>query len=129
MAKRISGAELDVMDVLWDMQANGQANMLATEVTAKLNPQKNWSPRTVKTLLGRLVEKNVISHTPDGRRYLYYPLITRESYARRATSRLAERLFGGRVAPLVANFAEGKGLTDEDIKDLEALLAELKNER
>lgn len=129
MGKRISGAELDVMDVLWDMQANGKASMLATEIIAKLNPQKNWSPRTVKTLLGRLVEKNVISHTPDGRRYLYYPLITRESHARGAISRLTERLFGGRVAPLVANFAEGKGLTEEDIKDLEVLLAELKNER
>lgn len=127
MGKQISGAELDVMDVLWDMQSRGGGSMLASAITVQLNPNKNWSPRTVKTLLGRLVQKGVVSHTPDGRRYLYYSLITRESYAERATNRLAERLFGGRVAPMVAHMANSKGLTSEDIAQLEALIKEYKN--
>ena len=125
MKKRISGAELDVMDVLWDMPASNKG-MLATEMAEKLKPYKDWSLRTVKTLLGRLVDKKIISHTPDGRRYLYYPLLSREKYAQGATSRLSERLFGGRVAPMVAHMANSKGLTQEDITELEALIKEYK---
>lgn len=119
MSKRISQAELDVMDVLWDMRGE---TVLATEVATKLSAHKNWDIRTVKTLLRRLVDKDVIAHKPDGRRYLYYPLLTRSEYAKRATNSLADRLFGGRVAPMVAHMAEGKGLSVQDIAELEALI-------
>jgi len=122
MSKRISGAELDVMDVLWD-GADGKVDaMLATDIAAQLTVHKNWDLRTVKTLLGRLTQKGVISHVPDGRRYLYSALISREDYAAGATSRLADRLFGGRVAPMVAFMADSRGLSAEDITALEALI-------
>lgn len=118
--KRISQAELDVMDVLWT-----DSPMAASDVAGHLS-DKNWNIRTVKTLLSRLVEKNVLSTEQDGRRYLYAPLISKNDYARRAAKRLSDRLFGGRAAPLVAHLAEGDGLTDQDIAELEALLKELK---
>ena len=122
MSKRISGAELDVMDVLWD-GADGKVHaMLATDIAARLQAHKNWDLRTVKTLLGRLAGKGVISHVPDGRRYLYSALISREDYAAGATSRLADRLFGGRIAPMVAFMADSRGLSPEDIAELEALI-------
>jgi len=122
MSKRISGAELDVMDVLWD-GADGKVDaMLATDIAAQLAGHKNWDLRTVKTLLGRLTQKGVISHVPDGRRYLYSAQISREDYAAGATSRLADRLFGGRVAPMVAFMADSRGLSAEDIAALETLI-------
>ena len=124
MSKRISGAELDVMDVLWE----GADAMLATDIAAKLATRKDWSLHTVKTLLGRLADKRVITHKPDGRRYLYSPALSRNDYAKSATSRLAERLFGGRVAPMVAHMASSKGLTPEDIAELEALIKAHKND-
>jgi len=123
-AQKISQAELRVMEVLWvdsPLPASDIANVLAA--------QKNWNIKTIKTLLSRLVDKQALSTTKDGRRYLYMPLISRESYAARAARTLSDRLFGGRAAPLVAHLAEGGGLSDEDIAELEILLAELKNER
>lgn len=121
MGKRISQAELTIMEVLWE-----QSHLAASDVADRLSDSKDWNIRTVKTLLARLVAKNALSTTQDGRRYLYAPLVERETYAASATQRLTDRLFGGRAAPLVAHLAEGRGLTDEDIAELEALLQELK---
>ena len=80
----------------------------------------------MKTLLARLVEKGALATEPDGRRYLYTPTLSRDSYAAKAARRLSDRLFGGRAAPLVAHLAQDEGLTPEDIAELEALLRELK---
>ena len=121
MGKRISQAELTIMEVLWE-----QSPLAASDVADRLSDAKDWNVRTVKTLLARLVTKNALSTTQDGRRYLYAPLVERETYASSATQRLTDRLFGGRAAPLVAHLAEGRGLTNEDIAELEALLQELK---
>lgn len=122
MKMRISQSELDVMDVLW-----AESPLAASDVAQALEVSKDWNIRTVKTLLARLVEKGALSTEVDGRRYLYAPLISKDSYAASATRRLSERLFGGRAAPLVAHLAKGDGLSETDIADLEALIAELKN--
>lgn len=119
-AKPITQAELDVMDVLWS-----ESPLAASDVAARLDA-KNWNIRTVKTLLSRLAEKQVVETEQDGRRYLYSPLVSKKSYAQGAVKKLTNRLFGGRAAPLVAHLAEGEGLSDQDIADLEALIEELK---
>ena len=124
MKKRISQSELDVMDVLWTESPLG-----ALEVATYLAESKDWNIRTIKTLLARLVEKGALETQRDGRRYLYTPLITKDSYAAGATRRLSNRLFGGRAAPLVAHLAIGDGLSQADIAELEAIIAELKNEK
>lgn len=121
MKIKISQSELDVMNVLWR-----EAPLGAAEVVARLDSEKDWSARTIKTLLSRLVEKGALTTQPEGRRYLYTPAITRDSYAGPATRNFAARLFGGRAAPFVAHLAEGDGLTETDIAEIEALLEKLK---
>lgn len=121
MKIRISQSELDVMDVLW-----AQSPLGASEVAGNLAESKDWNIRTIKTLLSRLVEKGALSTETEGRRYLYAPLISKDSYAASATRRLSDRLFGGRAAPLVMHLAKEDGLTPNDIAELEALLKKLK---
>ena len=111
------------MDILW-----AESPLAATTVAERLKNATGWSLKTVKTLLSRLVDKGAVTHEPDGRRYLYRPKVSRNAYERRATKNLADQLFGGRVAPLVAHLAESRGLTDEDLRDLETLLGELKRD-
>ena len=109
------------MDVLWV-----ESPLAASDVANRLPPQTKWSLKTVKTLLSRLVDKSAVAHEPDGRRFLYRPILTRADHARAATSRLADQLFGGRAAPLVAHLAEQRNLSKSDIRELEELLKELK---
>ncbi|MBB4659968.1 BlaI/MecI/CopY family transcriptional regulator [Parvularcula dongshanensis] len=120
---RITSAELRVMDVLWETAPLG-----AAEVVAALKDSE-WSDRTVKTLLARLTDKGALAAEPEGRRYLYRPLIAREAHRKDAVSRLSERLFGGRAAPMVAHLADGQGLSETDLDELEALVRTLRGEQ
>ena len=121
MSERISEAEHAVMEVLWR-----EAPLGAVEVAAKVDPGRSWSARTVKTLLSRLLAKGVIAHEEEGRRYLYRPAVSRDAFVARESERLLDRMFGGRVTPLVAHLAEQNRLTPADITEIEALLKALK---
>ena len=120
---RITDAELAVMDVLWVEPALG-----AAEVASRVEG-KSWSAKTVKTLLARLVEKGALRADPEGRRYLYTPMIARADHQKNAVGRMADMLFGGRAAPLVAHLADARELTDDDIHELEDLVRRLKDDR
>ena len=121
MTERISEAEHAVMEALWE-----RSPLTATEVCDEVCQSRDWSLATVKTLLSRLVAKNAIATRPDGRRFLYTPLLKREDYVGHESQRLVDRLFGGRAAPLFAHLAENEALSEDDIAEIEALLRELK---
>jgi len=122
VSERISEAEHAVMEVLWN-----EAPLGALEVAERVDPTRGWSIRTVKTMLSRLLAKGALAHEQDGRRYLYRPTVAREAFVARESGRLLDRMFGGRVTPLVAHLAEQNRLTARDIEEIEALLRELKS--
>lgn len=122
MSERISDAEHAVMEVLWD-----EAPLTAQEVAERVPAERGWSANTVKTLLGRLLAKEAVGYDEDGRRYLYRPLVAREDHLTRESKRLIDRLFGGKLTPLVAHLAEQDELTAEDVAEIEALLKGLKS--
>ena len=117
---QISEAESVVMDVLWR-----QHPLAADEVAAALAGQQDWQDATIKTLLNRLLKKGAIHARKDGRRYLYSPLLAREDWVLGESSGLLERLFDGRVAPLVAHFSQHRKLSRKDIAELRKLLEEI----
>jgi predicted transcriptional regulator len=119
--ERISEAEHAVMEALWE-----RAPLTATEVADFVGEERGWTLPTVKTLLSRLVTKQAVATAPDGRRFLYRPLLERADYVGGESRRLVDRLFGGRAAPLIAHLAENEALSDQDIAEIEALLKELK---
>ena len=121
MSDKITDAEFEVLDALWEA-----APAAASDIFSRLKRRKDWSAQTVKTLLARLVEKGAVDSAPDGRRYLYRPILSKDDYARDAATSIIDRLFGGRAAPLVANLADNGKLTRKDIADLDAILKELK---
>ena len=123
MDKRITDAELDVMEALW----GAGKPLTASEVGELVDADRDWSQAIVKTMLSCFVTKGVIEHREDGRRFLYSPVLRREDYVGNESRRFVERLFGGRLSPLVARLAEEDGLDDEDIAAIEALLKELKS--
>jgi BlaI family transcriptional regulator, penicillinase repressor len=119
----ISEAESVVLAVLW------RSSPLATEaIIAALADEQNWQESTIKTLLSRLVKKGAVRAEKEGRRYLYSPLLTREEWLSSESEGLLNRLFGGRVAPLVAHFSKQRKLSKRDLADLKRLIQELDND-
>ncbi len=120
MAVPISDAESEVMQVLWR-----KAPQSADEVIEALAARQDWQDATVKTLLNRLLNKGAIRAEKDGRRYLYAPVLGREEWVAGESGSLLERLFDGRVAPLVAHFSQHRKLSKKDIAELRRLVEEL----
>lgn len=121
MAERASESEMQVLSALWD-----DAPQTAAELTARIGKINGWTQATVKTLLARLVQKGAVTAEADGRRYLYRPAVERAEAVGEESQRFVDRLFGGRVSPMIAHLAEREALTDTDIAEIEALLRKLK---
>jgi BlaI family penicillinase repressor len=121
---RISSAESEVMDALWR-----RSPLAAEDIAAEVGPANGWTEATVKTLINRLLKKRAIAADKDGRRYLYRPLLARAAYVASESQGLLDRLFDGRLAPLVSHFSETQSLSAEDIAELKRLVAELDNDR
>jgi BlaI family penicillinase repressor len=119
--ERIAEGEYVVMEVLWE-----ESPLTAAEVSERVPPDKGWSFATVKTMLSRLLAKGALAHEQDGRRYLYRPAIARADYVAEESGRLIDRMFGGRLAPLVAHLAGRDRLTPADVEEIETLLKALK---
>ena len=115
----ISNAEFEVLDVLWEDHP-----ATSNDVVVRLNDKKDWHEKTVKTLLGRLVKKGVLGFEKQQRQYLYYPLIAREDYTKKETTNFVSRLFKGKIAPMVAGFANQNSLSKQDVSELKALIKE-----
>ncbi len=111
------------MEALW-----ASPNPLtATEVADRIGGGRGWMLATVKTMLSRLCAKGAIAHREEGRRYLYSPVIARDSYVGKESRRFVDQLFGGRLSPLVARLAEEDALEADDIAAIERILRELKS--
>ncbi|MEM9740684.1 MAG: BlaI/MecI/CopY family transcriptional regulator [Pseudomonadota bacterium] len=119
---QITDAELAVMRVVW-----ARPGLSAADIHTALEGDQNWSRQTVKTLLARLTEKGALKAEPEGRRFLYSALLRQTDYEARATERFVDKVYRGRAAPLVAHLADSKGLTDDDIAELESLIERLKS--
>ena len=118
---KISEAEMELLQLLW-----AESPLGAAEIAERAPAERGWQLATVKTLLARLVAKGAVKSEPEGRRYLYSPAVDRDSMAGPMVSKVVDRLFGGRVSPLVAQLAEERELSREDIDELEALVRSLK---
>lgn len=118
---QVSDAESVVMQVLWE----APGPLAAEDVFAALADSQEWQEATIKTLLNRLLKKGAISAKREGRRYLYSPVLQREAWLLGESEGLLQRLFGGRVAPLVAHFSHHRKLDPADIAALRKLLEEI----
>ena len=116
LAERISDSELEVMKLLW----KAGEPVTSTVIREQLQSSMGWEATTIKTLISRLVHKEVISQ--EKRKVFYYrPLISEREYNAWATSRLINKLYKGSAAALVAAQVDSQGLSDGDIDELRAL--------
>jgi predicted transcriptional regulator len=116
----ISEAESRVMEVLWNQAPQGSEN-LATA----LHGNTGWHENTVRTLLNRLIRKGAVRAEREGRRYLYSPVLKREQWQSHESRSLLDRVFGGKIAPLLVHFSRNEKLSAKDVAELRKLVDQL----
>jgi len=114
---KISESEWLVMKVIWD--ENPITSNRVVEVLSETTP---WNPKTIKTLLSRLVKKGAVGHENEGRSYLYYPLIKEEVLVKAESQSFLKRVFRGALKPMIATMVESEDLSEEDIEELKSIL-------
>ena len=120
---RITDAELEVMEVLWQGK-----DLTLSQVKKGVTARKGWSGDTVKTLLRRLLEKGAVGQERRGV-YHYRPLVSREELGEYKTRALIDKLYAGRARDLVAALVERRQLDRADVAELRDLFDKLWEER
>ena len=119
---QISNSEQDVLDVLWT-----ESPLTVGQIVERCQHKRDWHENTIKTLLARLLKKRVVKRSRDGGRFFYMPALSREAVVTSAAEGLLDRFFDGQMQQFVAHFADQQKLTKKDIREMEAILAKLKN--
>jgi BlaI family penicillinase repressor len=114
---KIAESEWRVMQVLW---ANG--SQTANDVVNALSGEVKWKPRTIKTLISRLVKKGAVKVTEEGYRYRYSAAVAESACVRSETISFVRRVYQDAMKPALAAFIEDADLSDKEIDDIQKIL-------
>lgn len=113
----ISEAEFQVMKVIW-----GKSPVSTTEVVTELEKTTDWKPKTIQTLLSRLVKKDVLSFKREGRVFVYTPLVKESDYLSQESDSFLKRFYNDTLNAMVVNFLDQDRLSDDEIERLREIL-------
>ena len=113
----ISEAEFEVMKVVWRL-----APVSTTEITNALTSTTAWSPKTIQTLIKRLVNKRALSYEKQGRMFVYTPLIEEKEYASQQSRSFLKRFYDGDITAMLSAYVETAPLSAAQIDSLRSLL-------
>lgn len=115
---QISEAEFEVMKIVWKY-----APISTNEITEKLIQTTSWSPKTIQTLIKRLVTKGALSYEKQSRVFVYTPLVGQNEYIGQESSSFLARYYGGDIAAMLSAYIEDGKLSETEIDKLRLLLA------
>jgi BlaI family penicillinase repressor len=114
---KISDAEWEVMKVLWE-----RSPLPSAEIVAALEKTHPWEPKTVKTLITRLVKKDAVGFNEDNRKYFYYPKVSKEECIKTEVNTFLGKFSSGMMKPLLTAFLDDENLSKKDLEELKRIL-------
>ena len=121
----ISEAEYQVMKSIWSADIPLNTN----EVVERLEVFTSWKPKTIHTLLSRLVKKGALQYKKDGRVFVYTPLVKESDILAKENDNFLNRFYDGALDSMIVNLLEQDKLSDDDILALRKILDEKLSER
>lgn len=115
--KNISDSEWKVMKVVWDKNP-----ILASEIIEALSSDTDWNPKTIHTLIRRLVAKGALKAEREKTYYSYSPAVSEKDCVQAETKTFLQKCFNGSLNLMMANFIKDDKLSEEEIDELEKLL-------
>ncbi len=114
---KIAESEWRVMQVLWE-----HGPLTANEMVTRLAGEVKWKPRTIKTLISRLVKKGAVGFTAEGNRYRYSASVNESECIHSETKSFVRRVYQGAMKPALAAFLEDADLSPEEVSELQEIL-------
>ena len=116
---QISEAEFEVMKIVWKY-----APINTNEITDKLLETTAWSPKTIQTLIKRLVKKGVLAYEKQSRIFVYTPLVKENEYIGHESNSFLKRFYGGNITAMLSAYIDNDRLTESEIETLRSLLSD-----
>lgn len=117
MLPQISEAEFEVMKIVWKY-----APISTNEITDRLLKTTSWSPKTIQTLIKRLVNKHALTYEKQSRVFVYTPLVQENEYIGHESNSFLNRYYNGDITAMLSNYIENDRLSEADINKLRSLL-------
>ena len=115
---QISEAEYEVMKDVWK-----HAPISTNEITQQLLKTTSWSPKTIQTLIKRLVNKGALSYEKQSRMFVYTPMVKENEYIGQESNSFLKRFYGGNITAMVSAYLEDDKLSEAEIETLRGLLS------
>ena len=115
---QISEEEFQVMKIVWE-----HAPVSTNQVTEYLVRTTKWSPKTIQTMLKRLVQKKALTYDKEGRVFIYTPLFGHEDYVNQESRHFLQRFYNGNVVSMVTAFMDMEELSQQEVDELKELLS------
>ena len=115
---QISEAEFEVMKIVWK-----HAPINTNEITEKLTKTTTWSPKTIQTLIKRLVTKGALTYEKQSRVFVYTPLVKESEYIGQESRSFLKRFYNGDITAMVSAYIEKDKLSEAGLETLRSLLS------
>jgi predicted transcriptional regulator len=119
---QITAAESEVMGALWR-----RGPLTLEDVLGEVADQ-NWGRATVKTLVNRLLHKGAIASERIDGRHQYRALVQQDEYRQVESQNLLDRLFDGRLEPMISHFANYRKLKPDEVARIKALIEKIEHD-
>lgn len=116
---QISEAEYEVMKIVWK-----HAPISTNEITEQLLKTTSWSPKTIQTLIKRLVNKGVLTYEKQSRVFVYTPVIEEKDYLNQKSNSFLDRYYDGHITTMLSAYLENDRLSETEIDSLRSLLSQ-----
>ena len=116
---QISEAEFEVMKVIWKY-----APISTNEVTEKLTQTTDWSPKTIQTMLKRLVTKKALTYEKQSRVFVYTPLVPETEYIRQESNSFLNKYYNGNIVSMLTSYLEDDKLSKTELDTLRHRLSD-----
>ncbi len=115
---QISEAEFEVMKIVWKY-----APISTNEITDRLVQTTTWSPKTIQTLIKRLVNKGALTYEKQSRLFVYTPLVDQDEYIGQESTSFLNRFYGGNISSMLSAYLDQDKLSETEIHTLRSLLS------
>lgn len=120
---KVSDSELKLLDTLWN-----ESPLTVGQLIERVQQNNDWHANTIKTLLTRITKKQAVTRVKDGGRFFYSANISRDDVLMQESDGFLSKFFGGKMVPFIAHFNKTKKISTEEIEELEAILAKMKQD-
>lgn len=114
---QISEAEFEVMKIVWK-----DSPISTNEITERLVRTTSWSPKTIQTLIKRLVTKGALTYEKHSRMFVYTPLVSEDEYIDQESNSFLKRFYNGNISAMLSAYLEHDKLSETEISTLRSLL-------